>query len=242
MNRYLLAAVVACTFTWASYSHAELLYVNDFESEALGSVPSGWQKVWDGATTASVIADPVAGGNQVLASSDLAHDASRHDVGGSIYGVGDATWTDYVVQYDALYPTDFYIGTLFRYQDDTNFYLLDRRSAGELGTFTFYHHDGGWNALDSGTFDTEPMEWYRFRLSVQGDTFEVRAGLAADDPDLSNTDPFATGTDAALANGVFALYGLIYIDNVIIGETGVDISAAVEPHGKLATTWASLRR
>jgi hypothetical protein len=241
MRRYLLLAVTVSALASAGSAHAALLYENNFEGEALGSVPTGWERAWDGATQASVIADPVAGGNQVFASSDLAHDASRHDVGGSIFAVGDASWTDYVVQYDALYPADFYIGTLFRYQDDTNFYLLDRRSAGELGTFSFYHHDGAWTNFGSGEFDTEPMVWYRFRLSVQGDTFEAHAGLAADDPELTG-DPFISGTVAALASGRFALYGLIYVDNVIIGETSTDIAAAVEPHGKLATTWASLRR
>ena len=29
------------------------------------------------------------------------------------------------------------MGTLFRYQDDTNFYLFDRRSVGEAGNFDF---------------------------------------------------------------------------------------------------------
>jgi hypothetical protein len=242
MVRYLLLVVVVCALASAGSAHAKLLYESNFEGDALGSVPAGWEKAWDGATQASVIADPVAAGNQVFASSDLAHDASRHDVGGSIFAVGDAGWTDYVVQYDALYPTDFYIGTLFRYQDDTNFYLLDRRSAGELGTFTFYLHDGGWTGVGSGEFETQPMEWYRFRLSVQGDAFEAYAGLAADDPDFANDVPFVSGSDASLATGRFALYGLIYIDNVVIGETSTDIAAAVEPHAKLATTWASLRR
>ena len=123
MRQYLLLVVAVSALASAGSAHANLLYENNFEGEALGSVPAGWDRAWDGATQASVIADPVAAGNQVFASSDLAHDASRHDVGGSIFAVGDASWTDYVVQYDALYPADFYIGTLFRYQDDTNFYL-----------------------------------------------------------------------------------------------------------------------
>ena len=107
MHRYLFVAIVACALASAGDSHAKLLYINDFDGEAIGSVPTGWEKVFDGASQASVIDDPVAGGNQVLASSDLAHDASRHDVGGSIFAVGDDSWTDYVVDYDALFPADF---------------------------------------------------------------------------------------------------------------------------------------
>ena len=106
MHRYLFVAILACALTSASDSQAKLLYVNDFDGEALGSVPTGWEQVWAGNTQATVIADPVAGGNQVLASSDLAHDASRHDVGGSIFAVGDDSWTDYVVDYDALRGMD----------------------------------------------------------------------------------------------------------------------------------------
>lgn len=242
MHKYLFMATLACALTWAASSHAKLLYANDFDGEALGSLPSGWAKVWDGASQASVIADPVAGGNQVLASSDLAHDASRHDVGGSIFGIGDDSWTDYVVEYDALFPVDFYAGTLFRYSDDTNFYLFDRRSAGEAGNFDFWHQSGGWNRLGTGQFDALEMEWNRFRLSVQGDSFEAYAAPSADDPEFAGTAPFVTGSDASLSGGPFALYGLIYIDNLVIGETSTDVETAVEASGKLAVTWAALRR
>ena len=262
MQRYLLGVVAASALALVGSAQAELLYVNNFEGEALGSLPAGWTKLWDGASQATVIDDPVFGGNQVLASSDLAHDASRHDVGGSIFGVGDETWTDYVVQYDALFPVDFYMGVLFRYNDDTNFYLFDRRSGGEAGNFDFWHQADGWNRLGTGQFDAQPMEWYRFRVSVQGDSFEAYAGWhepvafiasgassvggsafpGATPPDFSNAVPFAVGSDASLTSGPFALYGLIYIDNLIVGETTTDVEAAVEPAGKLATTWASLRR
>lgn len=242
MYRYLFVAIVACALTSASDSQAKLLYVNDFDGEALGSVPTGWKQVWEGASQATVIDDPVAGGNQVLASSDLAHDASRHDVGGSIFAVGDDSWTDYVVDYDALFPVDFYMGTLLRYNDDTNFYLFDRRSGGEAGNFDFWHQASGWNRLGTGQFDAQPMEWYSFRLSVQGDSFEAYAAPAADNADFSADVPFVTGSDASLAGGPFGLYGLIYIDNVVIGETSTDVETAVEASGKLAVTWASLRR
>ena len=50
------------------------------------------------------------------------------------------------------------------------------------------------------------------------------------------------GTNPTLENGKFALYGLIYIDNLIVGETEDDMTLAVDSRGKLTTSWAELKR
>jgi len=242
MRTWFLVSACGLALSIATHGQAKQLYSSDFEDTAVGALPAGWEKVWDGATTASVIADPVVGGNRVLSSSDLGHDASRHDVGGSIYGVGDVGWTDYIVEYDALFPFDFYMGSLFRYQDDTNFHLFDRRSAGEAGTFTFYHQAGAWTAFGSGVYPTDVDTWYSFRLEITGDTFKAYVGTPADREGFISADPVVEGSNATLENGKFALYGLIYIDNLVIGETNGDMTLDVDSRSKLAVSWADLKR
>ena len=248
MRRWAVAALCCVALSGAPAGRTEILYWSNFDSERLGSLPTGWEKLWDGTTTASVIREPGNAANYVLSSSDLAHDKSRHDVGGSIFGVGDETWTDYVVIYDALFPVDFYMGVLFRYTDEANFYLFDRRSGAEAGTFDFWHQSDGWNRLGTGQYDARPREWHTFMLSIQGDRFEAYAYSWAegsgqvDGVPFESADPIATGSDASLAAGPFALYGLIYIDNLIVAEELYDLGSTVRPAGKLTTTWAAARR
>lgn len=242
MKRWILVTACGLALSVGRPGLAKQLYGSDFEDTAVGSLPAGWQKLWDGATTASVIKDPVDAGNRALTSSDLAHDASRHDVGGSIYGVGDDSWGDYIVEYDALFPVDFYMGTLFRYVDDTNFYLFDRRSAGEAGNFDLWHQAGGWNRISTGQYATDAEAWYSFRLTIEGDTFTAHIGTRDERADFGAADPLFEGTQGDLDAGPFALYGLIYIDNLVIGETEEDMTLAVESRGKLAVSWAALKQ
>jgi len=54
--------------------------------------------------------------------------------------------------------------------------------------------------------------------------------------------PFISGKDATYKEGKFALYGLIYVDNVVIGESEADLNImAVESGGKATTTWGKLK-
>jgi hypothetical protein len=63
-----------------------------------------------------------------------------------------------------------------------------------------------------------------------------------DDTPFANMAPLQEGTEANFGTGKFGLYGLIYVDNVVIGETEDDLTIAVEPAGKLATTWGDMKR
>ena len=243
MKRWILAAAACSVALFAARpGQAKQLYGNDFEGTAVGSLPAGWEKLWDANSTASVIKDPVNAANRAFASSDLAHDASRHDVGGSIYGVGEDGWSDYIIEYDALFPVDFYMGTLFRYNDDTNFYLFDRRSAGEAGNFDLWHQVGAWNRINTGPYATDPETWYSFRLDIKGDTFKAYIGTPAERAGFGAADPLFEGTQGDLATGKFGLYGLIYIDNLVIGETEDDLTLDVDSRGKVAVTWADMKR
>jgi len=227
----------------AETASAKLLYRNNFDGEALGALPSGWEKAFAGTTTAKVIADPTNAANKVFSSSDQAMDKSRHDVGGSIYTVGSSDWADYVVDYDALFPADFYMGTLFRYQNDKAFYLFDRRAGGEAGNFDFWYQNGGkWTGVQrAGKFTTAVNKWYRFRLVVKGSNFDAYAADKSDTTPFTAMKPILSGSNPDLKTGRFGLYGLIYIDNLVIGETVEDVTTPVEPAGKTAVLWGDLK-
>lgn len=219
-------------------------YANDFEAETIGDVPQGWELAFDGNGEGTVIIDPLDGANKVFAHSDLAQDAARHDVGGKIWTVGEETWQNYIAEYDAYFPGDFYMGILFRYIDSENFYLFDRRVGAlpETPTFDFWRQQAGWtNVAAAGDFGAQPQQWYRFRLELQDDTFNAYAKEIDDDTPFSTMDPFLTGSDGTFESGKFGLYGLIYIDNIVIGETDGDLVTAVEAGGKLVSTWANLK-
>lgn len=226
---------------FSSLAFGRQFYASDFEKDTIGKAPQGWEIGFEGNGEATVIEDPVNNGNQVFAHTDLPQDQARHDVGGVIWVVGEEDWTDYIVEYDAYFPTDFYIGTLFRYQDDEAFYLFDRRQGGP--TFDFWmRKGGGWTNLAAGAaFAALPEDWFRFRLEIEGDTFRAYAKEADDNTPFTDIDPLLEGSDGSFASGKFGLYGLIYIDNIIIGEADEDMVFAVEPEEKLAITWGQIK-
>ena len=59
---------------------------------------------------------------------------------------------------------------------------------------------------------------------------------------MGSADPLFEGVNGVLETGPFALYGLIYIDNLVIGETEDDLTLDVDSRGKLAVSWGELKR
>jgi len=239
MKKLWLVMLVLLAFS--AFASAKQFYASNFENDTIGNAPNGWELGFVGAGNGRVIADPLDPSNKVFAHTDLAKDKARHDVGGNVWVVGDADMTDYIVEYDAYFPEDFYIGVVFRFIDSTKFYLLDRR-VGPPTTFDFWKHNAGqWANITSGAqFDAVPNQWFHFKLVVKGDSFEAYAKSMADSKPFDK--PLITGKDASYEAGKFGLYGLIYVDNVAIGETEDDLVIASVAHkGKLATTWGEMK-
>lgn len=226
-----------------SLAFAKQFYASDFEKDTVGKAPQGWELGFKGAGEGKVIEDPVNPKNKVFAHSDLPSNQARHDVGGSIWVVGSESWTDYIVEYDAYFPEEYYMGVLFRFVGSNEFYLFDRRSGGEAGNFDFWKRAGGtWTGVQRGAkFDTKPGQWYRFRLTVKGDTFSAYGKSKDDETPFEKIPPIITGKDSTYKAGKFGLYGLIYVDNVIIGETEADLVLAVKPFDKSILTWGKIK-
>ena len=223
----------------ATQASAELLFHDDFEKDSIGNEPSKWEVGHDGDTTAEVVADPKKASNKVLATTDKASNASRHDVGGSIYVVGDAGWDDYVAEWDMMFPDDFYMGVVFRFQDGEKFYLSDRRQGGR--DYHFYKRQGGWALVQGGLVENEPEVWYRAQLILAGDKFTFKLKERKDNRSFDKIDPATEGEDGNFKTGQFGNYGLVYIDNLFIGDTVEDLVLPVEPQDKLSTTWGTIK-
>jgi len=240
MKKFFIAIAILVLLTPSAFG--EQFYASDFEADTIGKFPQGWELGFEGSGEPQVIQDPLDKNNKVFAHTDLAMDLARHDVGGSIAVVSDSDVSDYMVDYDAYFPADFYIGTLFRFIDAESFYLFDRRQGGP--TFDFWMRGGGnWTNFKSGIpYPAVPEEWFSFRLVIKGDTFEAYAKEKDDDTPFADMDPLMEGTEASYETGKFGLYGLIYVDNVIIGETEGDMSISVESAGKLTSTWGNIKK
>ena len=218
---------------------AVLLFHDDFEKDKIGSEPGKWEVGHDGSTTAEVVADPKKASNKVLLTADKASNASRHDVGGSIYVIGDAGWDDYVAEWDMMFPDDFYMGIVFRFQDSEKFYLSDRRQGGR--EYHFYKRQGGWAKVKDGMVENKPEIWYRAQLILSGDEFTFKLKERDNKTPFDKVDPATEGKDGNFKTGKFGNYGLVYIDNIFIGDSVEDLVLPVEPQDKLSTTWGAIK-
>ncbi|MCY3551411.1 MAG: hypothetical protein OXH39_13205 [Candidatus Poribacteria bacterium] len=223
----------------AGQAPAVLLFHDDFEKDKIGSEPSKWEVGHDGKTTAKVVADPKKASNKVLLTADNPSNDSRHDVGGSIYVFGDAGWDDYVAEWDMMFPDDFYMGIVFRFQDGEKFYLSDRRQGGR--EYHFYKRQGGWAKVKDGMVENEPEVWYRAQLILSGDKFTFKLKERKDKTPFDKIDPATEGEDGTFKTGKFGHYGLVYLDNIFVGDAVEDLVLPVEPQDKLSTTWGAIK-
>ncbi len=239
MRIAIIFVVLVLSFSIGINTSAKLLFHDDFEKDTIGKEPMKWEIGFDGDTKAEVIVDPKEAGNKVLKTSTNPANDSRHDVGGSIYVVGDDNWSDFVAEWDMMFPEDFYMGVVFRFQDGEKFYLSDRRQGGSA--YIFYKREGGWAQIQAGTVDNVPDVWYRAQLTLSGDKFTFKLKERKDNTQFDKINPATEGQDGTFKTGKFGNYGLVLIDNLFIGDKVEDLVLPVEPQDKLSTKWGSIK-
>ncbi len=236
----ILCTVLVLTLFASMSASAELLFHDDFEKDTIDQEPKKWEIGFAGKTKAIVVADPKDAGNKVLKTSNNPSNDSRHDgPGGSIYVCGDADWTDYVAEWDMMFPDDFYMGVVFRFQDGEQFYLSDRRQGGKV--YRFYKRKNGWPLIGDGVVDNEPQVWYRAQLTLDGDSFTFKLKERDDKTPFEDVAAATEAKDGDYKTGKFGNYGLVYIDNLFIGDAVDDLVLPVEPQDKLSTTWGTIK-
>ena len=237
---FIVCTVVVLTLFASMSVSAELLFHDDFEKDTIDQEPKKWEIGFAGKTKAIVVADPKDARNKVLKTSNNPSNDSRHDgPGGSIYVCGDADWDDYIAEWDMMFPDDFYMGVVFRFQDGEKFYLSDRRQGGKI--YRFYKRKNGWPLIGDGSVDNKPQVWYRAQLILEGDSFTFKLKERDDKTPFKNVDPATEAKDGDYKTGKFGNYGLVYIDNLFIGDSVEDLVLPVEPQDKLSTAWGSIK-
>jgi hypothetical protein len=164
-------------------------------------------------------------------------DADAHEPSRGTWAIyANETWSDAIFEVDMMMTDNDVPGLIFRYVDPENFYVFDLMEQGRAippfkrlrkvvgGTYTELdiEHDGGY----------VEQVWYRARLEFSGPNISV----FWDDEEVLR----ATDDESALREGSVALssWGMtdIWFDNVRVTGT-----AAVEPAGKAAVTWATIK-
>ena len=160
--------------------------------------------------------------------------------------VGEDSWTDYTVEFEASGQTD-EISVAFRAQDPDNF--LSFMIAPSLNLSEWFKKEGGQfdeNIAPRGDqLGVSIQEWYKYKLVVQGN----EATVFIDEEEFANALQLDDLSDIFQKGRVgFRQWSdSAYYDNVLITGTDVPLTpgepgAAVTPVAKLATTWAALKQ
>ena len=171
---------------------------------------------------------------------------------------GADNWTDYAASCEMFHMDNDYAGLFVRYMDELNYiriwskqeeadvggattYSIDKQIDGE---WTMFHKTGGPGVGGDGISGTAvpadvdqigQQEWFNMTVEAVGDT--VTMYMNGDLVDSVQDADFAPG--AALGSGSIALYNStnpMAYDDVEVG------SLSVEAAGKVAVTWAGLKR
>jgi len=157
-----------------------------------------------------------------------------------ILAIGDDSWTDYTVEFEANGLTDD-IGIVFRFQDISNYtaFLI----APNLNLSEWFLKQGGVfdeNVGEKGdNLGVSTNEWHKYKLVVEG----MQASIFVDGEEPFNPleipDGFENGGIGLRQWGDHGLY-----DNVVISGPGIPPSpgeSAVKPNNKLASAWGIIK-
>jgi hypothetical protein len=232
MTRILyVVSVLALCFAFVGLASAVILFEDDFEDQALGDEPQGWE--YDPAaevnTAGQVAEDPLDPDNKVFT-----------DFGG--YSAGDGMQlTDFVAEWDWMFFQDNSLNNSmgFRVVDAGNHYQLSRRGGGV--DWKIYMFNGAWNEIATNAFPTEIDTWYRVQLTAKGDLFTVKVKEKEDDTPFADLDPVLEVNDGTYGEGAFQTSYYGPIDNVIIADSEQDI-LAVDPSISCIRTWGDIKK
>ena len=217
-------------FVFQGMSMAKILFEDDFEGDTVGKEPAKWKYDPDAEVNniGMVDIDPLDPGNQVFTGY------------GGYWADNGAVYTDFVAEWDWMFHQDDSRNNSlgFRVQNKDAHYQLSRRGGGV--DWKIYMYNGVWNEIATVAFPTEIDTWYRVQLTVKGEQFIVKAKAKEDPALFQELEPLLEVEDNAYDQGGIQTSYWGPIDNVIIAESEKDI-IAVEPAGKLSTTWGHLK-
>jgi hypothetical protein len=146
------------TKNFTSVIKAATLFSDDFESDAIGSFPTGWSS--SGGGTWAVAQD----GTQVVNLSTAVSPTFRELVAGNV------SWTDYTVTAQVKLTSQTLTGTAIgiagRRQSASTSYML---FISEAAKWKIYKQvNSGWTLLGSGLYPASANTWYTLSLTFSG--------------------------------------------------------------------------
>jgi len=237
---FFIIITMIATISVSSFVSGKILFKDNFEDDNIGKPPKNWVVGFEGKDDAKVVQDPERGKNKVFSSP-----TERHDVKGAIYITGKGeNWTDYYVQWEMLFPKDFYMGIVFRFSGGESFYLLDRRQNSKQ--LDFWKRQGGWKNFGTSE-DAQGLaieKWWSFQLKISGKDFEVKMkNTKKEKREFKQLDPVLEATQGEFKKGDFGNYGHVLLDNVVIATELNDFINpwAVSPDSNYVTTWSRIK-
>jgi|KNS12BottometaT_FD_k123_6413_3 hypothetical protein len=239
MGVRLLTALVAATL--ACNGLAQTLLIDDFEAYAVGAEPpkNAWDHIkgnaFDGDPPAMIMDDPLRPWNKVYAHS-----------GQRLYGSEDS-FTDFTWEFDWMVDADVNTSVAWRIETPTTYYYFTRRRRGKI--LWIFRLNGNSTLLNEGDDEwaSVPNKWYTTQISSFGQNHTVK--MKDWDPlrRFADVDPIASVENGDVLAGPIGFWGAnggtLYVDNVhVYGAENPGFYFAVEPAGKLVSTWASIKQ
>lgn len=157
-----------------------------------------------------------------------------------ILAIGDESWTDYTVEFEASGLTDD-IGIVFRLQDINNYYGFLIAPSLNMSEW-FLKKDGGFDENVGKKGDSRGItinEWHKYKLVVEG----MQARIFVNDKEPFDPLKLMNGFEkGGIGLRQWADHG--HYDNVVISGPGIPFSPgqmAVGPNGKLAGVWGKIK-
>ena len=236
----ILCVLIISALLLCQMSHAALLVEDDFKGKLKGKYWIGQKESWDIK-------------NDHLEIHRVAGDGN----GAEDFGYGIVEFEDFGLRFDFYLfsdPQPSKMELLFR-ANDLHFYQLIVTPANGFGrpnSARWYKREGEdrgtWNEYidfrDEFPIPIETKVWYTLALLGDGSDFELyikKQGELSFEKvsDLSDVKDLHPKGVLGFHTNQLQHY---YIDNLYLYDTPREVNLAVEPHGKLAVTWATLKR
>ncbi|MBD3181742.1 hypothetical protein GF312_05585 [Candidatus Poribacteria bacterium] len=237
----LKAMMILAMFVFCSTAIGEMLFVDDFEDDVIGSEPLRWDKIEStaGDSIITIEIDPTDAQNKVAKTTAI-----------GIYlpqVAGRENWTDYVWDFDWMWENDNFVGTVYRVESGEAFFHASRRT-GFVNVNIYTYDNGAWAEITSGEYPNENNVWYSHRLIINGNTHQVYLKERDDDTPFEELDPVVEAENDMFESGPIGMMGITsgvsYYDNMRVAETVQDLEdvTAVNADRKLAAIWGQIKK
>jgi len=231
--------IIGFLLIFGGIANGKLLFKDDFEGDTIGDAPKNFEKI-DNPTNAAgfkidIAKDPDGKSGKVTHTFNYALCVPK--------SADRDNWADWTWEWDWMWSEMGFPGTAFRITGTKYYHISPRNDNKGVG---FWYYDGGWNQKGAlAQYDFGLKTWNRFQVVAAGDKFTFKIKRRDDETPFAKIKPLIEVQDNTLAKGPASVCGAntdAWMDNFIIGETEDDLSFPVEPMGKLAITWGTIKK